>query len=251
MTADQTARRRELAAGLAAVHDRIRSACASAQRPEDDVALIVVTKTWPAEDVRLLAGLGVTDVGENRHPEAGEKHAASRDLGLTWHFVGALQTNKAAAVARYADVVHSVDRPKLVRALSRGAEAAGRHLDCLLQVSLDPPDDRRGRSGAAPEDIPRLAGVVAGLPHLRVAGVMGIPPLGGDPVAAFARLAESSQRLRTEHPDAGWISAGMSADLEPAIAAGATHVRVGSAIMGRRDDAPVVSSAANTASGGQ
>ena len=115
---------------------------------------MAVTKFFPASDVRILADLGVTDVGENRHPEAGDKRAECADLPVRWHFIGGLQSNKAAAVGSYADVVESVDRAKLVTALNRGAHERSHEVDVLLQVSLDPPG-RAGRAGADPADLAR------------------------------------------------------------------------------------------------
>jgi len=195
--------------------------------------VVVVTKFFPASDVRLLAELGVTDVGENRHPEAGDKLAECADLGLRWHFIGGLQSNKAAAVASYADVVESVDRAKLVTPLQRGAHERSHPLDVLLQVSLDPPR-HEGRSGADAADLPALAAAVEGAGMLRLRGLMAVAPLDADPVAAFARLAQIRAGFVAERPDATWLSAGMSNDFEAAIGAGATHVRVGSAILGAR-----------------
>lgn len=228
----------ELAANLAAVRTRIEAACAAAGRPAQEVTLVVVTKTWPAEDVRRLAGLGVGDVGENRDQEAGPKHAACADLGLRWHFIGQLQTNKAGHVAGYADVVHSVDRPRLVDALSRGALAAGRQLRALVQVALDPDPGRPGqlgpRGGAHPDDVPALADAVAAAPGLELGGVMAVAPLGEDPEPAFARLAAVAAAVRAHHPGATDVSAGMSGDLEAAVACGATHLRVGTAVLGSR-----------------
>ncbi|MBD3947056.1 YggS family pyridoxal phosphate-dependent enzyme [Nocardioides ganghwensis] len=223
----------EIAANLDAVRRRIRDACTEAGRPEDDVSLVVVTKFFPASDVRVLADLGVTDVGENRHQEAEAKAAECADLGLRWHFIGGLQSNKAAAVAAYADVVESVDRAKLVGPLSRGARARGAEVDVLLQVSLDPPGADH-RSGAAPADLPDLARRVVEADLLRLRGLMAVAPLGEDPRTAFARLADVREELVREHPGATVLSAGMSGDLEAAIACGATHVRVGSAVLGPR-----------------
>ncbi|GAA3676876.1 YggS family pyridoxal phosphate-dependent enzyme [Nocardioides ginsengisoli] len=223
----------ELRANLAAVHDRIARATADAGRPDGDVALVVVTKYFPASDVRLLAGLGVTDVGENRHQEAEAKAAECTDLGLRWHFIGGLQSNKAAAVARYADVVESVDRAALVARLARGAEDAGRVVDVLLQVSLDPPG-REHRFGADPATLPALADEVARTPALRLGGLMAVAPLDEDPALAFSRLAGIRADFLSRHPDATVLSAGMSGDLEAAITVGATHVRVGSAVLGSR-----------------
>jgi len=234
MSATDPVRRDQLAAGLAEVRRRIEQACRRANRDPAEVGLIVVTKTFPASDVRLLAELGVTDIGENKHQEAVAKHAECADLGLRWHFVGRLQSNKASAVAGYADLVHSVDRPKLVRALDKGAHTAGRRIGCLVQVSLDE-GPAVGRSGADLERVPRLADLVEAADGLDLAGVMGVAPLRGDPDKAFGRLAEVVQELQARHPAATMVSAGMSGDLEAAIAHGATHVRVGSAVLGARE----------------
>ena len=225
-------RRDELAAGLAAVGARVESACAVAGRRPEEVELIAVTKFFPASDVDLLAELGVRHVGENRHQEAAAKVAELRHRDqLSVHFIGQLQTNKAAAVARYADVVHSVDRPRLADAMQRGAHAAGRRLGVLVQVALD---HEQARAGVDPADALLLADQVAQAPELDLLGVMAVAPLGGDPAEAFARLREVSRGIQAAHPAARWISAGMSADLEAAIAHGATHLRVGSAILGSR-----------------
>jgi hypothetical protein len=227
------ARREQVAANLATVRRRIADACARAGRSSDDVTLTVVTKFFPASDVRLLADLGVRHVGENRHQEAEEKHAACADLGLTWHFIGGLQSNKAAAVAAYADVVESVDRAKLVGGLDRGAHARDHAIDVLLQVSLDPPG-REGRSGVDPEGLAALGAAVGQAGMLRLRGLMAVAPLGEDPAAAFERLAGIRRDFLADHPDATWLSAGMSGDLEHAVRAGATHVRIGSAVLGSR-----------------
>ena len=200
-------------------------------RSRDEITLVVVTKTYPASDVDLLAGLGVTDFGENRHPEAEEKWAEVTH-SIRRHFVGGLQTNKAGAVARYADVVQSVDRVKLARSLSRGAETAGRELGCLVQVDFDGDSDRR--SGAAPDDVDALASEIESLPHLRLDGVMTVAPLGVDPRPVFDQLVALAARLRSGHPGAEVISAGMSDDFESAVEAGATHLRVGRSILGER-----------------
>ena len=228
-----TERSEEIRSGLARVRGRIESACSEAGRSSEDITVVVVTKFFPASDVRLLAELDVRHVGENRHQEAVAKAEECADLGLTWHFVGGLQSNKAAAVASYADVVHSLDRSKLVNGLSRGALARGRDLEVLVQVSLDPPD-ADGRSGAAPADVPALVDRILGAPGLLLRGVMGVAPLGGDPDEAFARLTEVAADVRLTAPTATWISAGMSGDLEAAIRHGATHLRVGSAVLGPR-----------------
>lgn len=228
-----TARSDELAANLAAVRDRITRACGEADRDPGEVELVVVTKFFPASDVRVLADLGVTDVGENRHQEAEAKAAECADLGLRWHFIGGLQSNKAAAVARYADVVESVDRPKLVAGLDRGAAERGRDVEVLVQVSLDEPGAEH-RAGVDPAALGDLVEVVSGAEHLVLRGLMAVAPLGADPAVAFARLAALRADVLHQAPEATWLSAGMSGDLEQAVRAGATHVRVGSAVLGSR-----------------
>jgi hypothetical protein len=231
------ARAAELAANLSEVQARVDAACHAAGRDRGEVTLIVVTKTWPSDDVRRLAGLGVRDVGENRDQEAAPKAAATEGLDLRWHFIGQLQTNKAASVARYADLVHSVDRPSLVAALDKGAAKAGRRIGCLIEVDLT--EGEEGRGGARPDEVAALADAIASSEHLDLRGVMGVAPLDRDDqraasAAAFARLAAISADLRLAHPQATLISAGMSEDLEEAVFAGATHLRVGSAVLGTR-----------------
>lgn len=247
------ARADELRANLKAVRARIAAACDAVGRPADDVTLIAVTKTFPSSDVRLLVELGVTDIGENRDQEAARKAAECADLdpGPRWHFVGQLQVNKARSVVSYADVVHSVDRGRLVEVLGARARAVGRVITCLVQVDLDPepdpgveqgiPGGRRAglpepasRGGVPPADVPRLADAIAAEAGLTLGGVMAVAPLGAPPRPAFRRLAEVGRAVRAAHPDATIISAGMTGDLEEAIAEGATHVRVGTALLGGR-----------------
>lgn len=228
-----SARRQQLAENLAVVDARVVNACGSAGRSRDDVTVIVVTKTYPASDVDLLVELGVTDIGENRHPEAGRKIAELARPGPRLHFIGGLQTNKANAVARYADVVQSVDRRQLVEALSRGAVLAERELGCLVQVDFGA-SEGTGRSGVAPAGAEALADLVAGSAGLRLEGVMTVAPLGEDPGRSFDALAGISEVVRREHPTATVISAGMSDDFERAIQSGATHLRVGRLILGER-----------------
>jgi pyridoxal phosphate enzyme (YggS family) len=244
---DRDRRREELAGNLAALRVRVAGACAAAGRDPAEVTVIAVTKTFPASDIRLLAELGVTDVGENRDADAAAKHAECAELPLAWHFVGQLQRRKCRSVARYADVVHSVDRPELVAALGRAAQEAGRVIAALIQVSLDlvspdlvSPDLPRtaGRGGAGPGQVAALAEQVAAAPGLVLAGVMAVAPPGVDPEPAFERLSEVSARLRGSHPAATVVSAGMSGDLEAAVKHGATHLRVGTALLGGRS-APV------------
>ncbi|GAC1440386.1 MAG: YggS family pyridoxal phosphate-dependent enzyme [Mycobacteriales bacterium] len=222
-------RAEELAANLAAVEARVRAACVAAGRTRSEVTVVAVSKTRPATDVVLLRDLGVHDFGENRDGEAASK-AAEVDR-VRWHFVGAVQTNKARRVATYADVVHSVDRQALVDALGRGAVRAGRAVDVLVQVSLDG-DPRRG--GVLAADVPQLTDAVAATDGLRLAGVMAVAPLGQNPADAFGRLTEVHDGVQRRHPGATTLSAGMSADLEAAVAAGANCLRVGTALFGSR-----------------
>ncbi|THC53858.1 YggS family pyridoxal phosphate-dependent enzyme [Streptomyces sp. A1499] len=234
-----TDRRSELAANLAQVEERIAAACAAAGREREEVTLIVVTKTYPASDVRILSELGVRHVAENRDQDAAPKAAQCADLPLTWHFVGQLQTNKVRSVVGYADLVQSVDRLKLVTALSAAAVRAEREIGCLIQVALDAEEHGRGeRGGVGAGGIEELAAAVAGAPGLRLDGLMTVAPLtgpyAGRQQAAFERLGELATLMRATHPTANMVSAGMSADLEQAVAAGATHVRVGTAVLGVR-----------------
>lgn len=243
---DPAARRAELTTRLAQVRERIGAACIEAGRERDDVQLIVVTKYFPSSDIEVLCELGVTDIGESRDQEASAKIASLPPQvrqRLQVHFIGRLQSNKAGSVAAYADAVHSIDRDKLVIALGRASTAAGRHIGVLVQVSLDAgaSGSAGAKSGAAAvrggiplDGVGALANSVAATQHLRLLGLMAVAPQGVDPAAAFAKLATVARDLRAEHPRATWISAGMSADLESAVANGATHLRVGSAILGSR-----------------
>jgi PLP dependent protein len=249
-------RRSELEKNLAEVRSRIAAACAAAGRDPGEITLIAITKTRPVADVLLLHELGLTDFGENKDQEAAPKAAASaaalaatsactdtsagagaaRSQPLRWHFVGQLQTNKASSVARYADVVHSVDRVRLVRALGAAARKAGRELTCLVQVDLDtatvPADPARG--GVPPGQVGEIAEAIEAEQSLILGGVMAIAPLGADPARAFAALRPCSLAVRAVNPAATIISAGMSGDLEAAIGNGATHLRIGTALLGAR-----------------
>jgi pyridoxal phosphate enzyme (YggS family) len=227
-------RKLQLQSNLDIVQQEISDACIVAQRSPSEVTLIVVTKTWPASDVELLAQLGVTDVGENRDQEAKPKFDEVKDLNLTWHAIGQLQTNKAKSVATWADVVHSVDRFDLVTALGKAVTSRTTPLAVLIQVDLDPsPKDNRG--GAAPSQVLELADLITRTPGLVLQGVMGVAPLGGDDAQAFALLQQVSQQVQAQNSGADWISAGMSGDFETALKFGATHLRIGSSILGNRE----------------
>ena len=230
--ASEETRAPELAERLAEVRGGIADAASAAGRSADELTLIVVTKFHPASLVRDLAGLGVRDVGENRHQEAQAKAEELADLDLNWHFIGQLQTKKARQALRYATAIHSIDRERLVDALD-GAEGVDREIEAFLQINLT---DDPGRGGVAPEGIEPLAERVLASPLLRLRGVMAVAPIEEEPARAFERLAGYSQRVRALAPEAAAISAGMTHDYAEAIAAGATHLRIGSAITGNRPD---------------
>jgi pyridoxal phosphate enzyme (YggS family) len=235
----------ELSRSLAATRDRIAAACSAAGRDPGEITLIAVTKTHPAADVLALAGLGLTDFGENRDQEAAPKAAAvaaaltaaEAAAPVRWHFVGQLQSNKAHSVAAYASVVHSVDRIRLVRHLGAaalstpGRNAADAALVCLVQVSLDG-DQNRG--GVPADRVLEIAEAIEAEPGLALGGLMAVAPLDEDPLAAFAPLRQLSAAVRAVNPTATVVSAGMSGDLEAAIQCGATHLRIGTALLGDR-----------------
>jgi uncharacterized pyridoxal phosphate-containing UPF0001 family protein len=249
-------RRTELTRRLAAVRARVAAACAAAGRDAAELSLIAVTKTYPAADVLALASLGLTDFGENRDQEAAPKAAevnaalaASDSAPVRWHFIGQLQTNKARHVAGYADVVHSVDRVRLVRALGAAARAAGRDLTCLVQVSLDPADagpdagrpdvrdgprDAQERGGVPPAMLAEVAQAIEAEQGLVLGGLMAVAPLRSDPNVAFAPLRQLSDVIQSVNSSATVVSAGMSGDLEAAVGNGATHLRIGTALLGDR-----------------
>lgn len=224
-----TSRVDELRLGLEATRERVEHACQQAGRSINDVTVVVVTKTYPVSDVEILQELGVTDVGENKDQEAGPKRAQMTHPGLRWHAVGQVQSNKAKSVAQWADVVHSVDRVSLVQAFDR--VVVPNPIQAFIQVSLDG-DPARG--GCLMTDLGAVAEQVARSSALSLVGVMAVAPLGVEPSRAFGDLLTISERLQGDFPQAAWISAGMTQDFEAAIAAGATHVRIGSAILGNR-----------------
>lgn len=249
MTGPSEQRRAELGRSLQQVKDRIEAACRLAGRDPAEVRLIAVTKFFPAADAAALVSLGVGDLGESRVQEAEAKVDDLTDVLApeampTLHMVGQVQTKKARSVARWADVVHSADRPKLVAALDRATGRAVEEgertgpLDVLVQVDLDA-GAAQGRGGVAPEAAVDLAGAIAACEHLRLRGTMAVAPAAaaGDEAAlrqAFDDLRYRHELIQAQHPGARWLSAGMSGDLEHAIAVGATHLRVGSGILGSR-----------------
>ncbi|GGP48941.1 YggS family pyridoxal phosphate-dependent enzyme [Saccharothrix coeruleofusca] len=227
-------RREELRANLDEVRARIAAACAKADRDPAEVTLLAVTKTFPAADVALLSELGLREFAENKDQEAARKTAELTDLpeGTRWHMVGRLQRNKAKSVVGWADQVDSVDSARLADALAGAAAKAGRGpVDVLIQVSIDG-DPARG--GCPLDELPALADHVARSGELALRGVMAVAPRQMYPGEAFALLNRAVTRLRDDHPAATVLSAGMSGDLEDAIAWGSTCVRVGTALLGER-----------------
>lgn len=236
-----TGRRERLAASIRAVQDRIAAACAQVNRDPSEVMLLPVTKRFPASDAVLLAELGLVQLAENKDQEAGPKAQAVGELlpgvDVRWHMVGRLQRNKARSVVRWATVVQSVDSPRLADALARAVDSAltagdrNSPLDVLIQVSLDG-DAQRG--GCPVEELPALADGVARKSELNLSGLMAVAPLGWPPDHAFDLLAKVFEQTRNDHPGITEMSAGMSSDLESAIAHGSTCVRVGTALLGDR-----------------
>jgi pyridoxal phosphate enzyme (YggS family) len=213
----------------------VDAAARAAGRDPSAVALLAVSKTWPAEDVAALLAAGQRDFGENRVQELVEKAAVLNDAPVRWHFIGQLQRNKAAAVARLGAVVHSADRLQLVAVLDRAGQERPAPVPVFVQVDLGgAPGDLAARGGAAPSAVPALADAVAAAAGLRLLGLMAVAPRGAAPGPAFEQLAALAARVRSDHPEAVELSAGMSGDLEAAVAAGATVVRVGTALFGDR-----------------
>lgn len=221
-----------LADNLSAISARIASAAQAAGRDPASVQLLAVSKTKPASAIREIHAAGVRNVGENYLQEALTKQQALSDLPLIWHFIGPIQSNKTKAIAEHFDWVHSVDRLKIAQRLSEQRPAGLAPLNLCLQVNVSGEDSK---SGCAPADLPALAKAVAGLPNLRLRGLMAIPEPTDDRAAqeaAFARLRQLQESLGL---GLDTLSMGMSHDLEAAIAQGATWVRIGTALFGARD----------------
>ena len=223
----------ELSKNWTQTQHQVQDACAQANRDISEVTIIAVTKTWPASDVDLLAHLGVTNVGENRDQEAAAKKLEVQASNLVWHAIGQVQTNKVKSIVQWADAVHSIDRIDLVHALAKAMPARNRPLDVFIQINLDP-DVRQERGGLRDGDVLELAEKICAVPGLNLLGVMGVAPPDGDAGQAFASLENSSLKLRQHMPSAQYISAGMSSDYQIALKYGATHLRLGSVILGHR-----------------
>ena len=218
----------DIRANLERVQTVIAAACRRAGRSPDGVLLVAVSKTVPAERVKAAVEAGVAALGENRVQEARDKIEA---LGhpVPWHLIGHLQTNKARDAVQFFDCIQSVDRLDLAKEIERRAAAAGRTVDALVEVNLG---EEPQKGGARPDDLKALLDAMAELGHLRVRGLMAIPPAAADPEATrphFRRLRELRDATHLEH-----LSMGMSADYAVAVEEGATIVRVGTAIFGAR-----------------
>jgi pyridoxal phosphate enzyme (YggS family) len=223
----------DIQGNLGIIQSRINNACSAAGRETSEITLIAVTKTYPASDVDLLKQLGIENVGENRDQEASSKKSEVKNE-FKWHFIGQLQSNKAKSVVNYADLIHSVDRWSLAREIQKSAQGINKVQQVLIQVDLDQsgPDPTRG--GIWPAELRELAQMISQASHLDLKGLMSVAPLGEKPELAFARLKEIRIGFLKEHPQAQILSAGMSDDLEAAILHGATHLRIGSALLGER-----------------
>jgi pyridoxal phosphate enzyme (YggS family) len=209
-------RREELASNLAALQARIKNPM---------VTLIVVTKTYPVSDVRILSELGVKNFGENRNEEG---LAKSEEIDARWHYQGEIQSRKLRDIAGWADVVHSLDTASHIEKLS---SVTSKPIDIFLQLSLDG-DPSRG--GVMESELPALADIALESSQLNLAGLMCVPPVATDPKTAFTEIAAIHRRFISRYPGASSLSAGMSGDFEIAIDCGATHIRVGSSILGSR-----------------
>lgn len=220
----------EISAALGEVRARIRAAVETSRRLPSDVTLIAVTKTYPVSDVKILFDLGVRDFAENRDHEGREKSA---QVAGRWHYQGKIQSNKIPSIANWAQVVHSLDEPRHVALLAKAVPPSNR-LSVFIQVCLDPVPGGAGRGGILPNLLVPLADRVNQSPSLKLEGLMAVAPLGENPESAFSRLAQIHSDFRQQFPDSPSLSAGMSGDFEVAISHGATHVRLGSSILGSR-----------------
>ena len=217
-------RKEEITRNLEDVKERINRAAESAGRDPAEVNLIVVTKTFPVSDIEILRDLGEVNFGENRDQEAGPK---AEIISATWHFQGQIQSNKIKSICQWADVIHSISSEKEIL---KFAQSERKH-QLFLQVSLD---GQEGRGGANPADLAQLADLVNESNNLELLGLMAVAPLGVEPMKAFADLAQINQGFAGQFPNSKFLSAGMSGDFEAAIKNGATHIRVGSSILGSR-----------------
>lgn len=219
----------EIAENLSQVQQRIKAAALKCGRNLDDLTLIAVTKTFPNEDLERLYSLGIRQFGENRDQEASLK-ATQLPSDITWHFQGGIQSNKLKSICSWASVIHSVDQYRHAQKISE--YSVNKTMKIFIQVSLDDPVESRG--GIDPEKLFDLAGKISLLPNISILGLMAVAPVDQSAEPAFARLQQIHQSFITQYKYAKYLSAGMSGDYEMAISYGATHLRIGSSILGNR-----------------
>ena len=219
----------EISANLEKVKEQIKLAAASANRLSDDITLVAVTKTFPVSDIEILYSLGIRDFGENRDQEASEK-VGLLPKDVRWHFQGQIQSNKLKSITSWASFIHSVDQLRYAQMISD--YSAGNEKPIFMQVSLDKPP--QSRSGVNPSELLELAGGISALPGIRLQGLMAVAPVNSPAEQAFAELEDVRSDFLSTFPDAKSLSIGMSGDYQIAIKYGATHIRIGSSILGIR-----------------
>jgi len=219
----------EITANLEKVNEQIKLAAASANRLSEDITLVAVTKTFPVSDIEILYSLGIRDFGENRDQEASEK-VGLLPMDVRWHFQGQIQSNKLKSITSWASYIHSVDQLRYAQMISD--YSAGNKKPIFMQVSLDKLP--QSRSGVNPSDLLELAGAISALPGIRLQGLMAVAPVNSPAEQAFAELEDIRSDFLSTFPDAKSLSIGMSGDYQIAIKYGATHIRIGSSILGIR-----------------
>jgi pyridoxal phosphate enzyme (YggS family) len=222
-------RAQEIANNLSIVRENISHAAQRCGRNLDQLTLITVTKTFPKEDLSILYELGLREFGENRDQEASAK-ASQLAKDINWHFQGGIQSNKLKSICSWASVIHSVDQYRYAQKISE--YSANKGMKIFIQVSLDNPVESRG--GVDPNKLIDLAGDISNLPNISIMGLMAVGPVDQPTEPAFVRLQQIHQSFLAHYKDAKYLSAGMSGDYEMAIAYGATHLRIGSSILGNR-----------------
>lgn len=226
-------RQQELSANLAMVEDRISHSLTLAGRARSELTLVAVTKNFPVSDCEILYDLGVRDFGENRDIEGAAK-AAAMTKDITWHYQGQIQGKKIRSIAQWAEVVHSLDsieHAKKFQSVLISESLINSH-SFFVQVNLEP--ERIDRGGIALVDLSDFLDALNSLPHISPVGLMTVAPLTMSPDQAFERLRSAREQIAINHPHISLLSMGMSNDFETAIIAGATHVRIGSSILGSR-----------------
>lgn len=219
----------EISGNLEKVKEQIKLAAASANRLSEEITLVAVTKTFPVSDIEILYSLGIRDFGENRDQEASAK-VGLLPKDVRWHFQGQIQSNKLKSITSWASYIHSVDQLKYAQMISD--YSAGNEKPIFMQVSLDKPP--QSRSGVNPSELLELAGAISALPGIRLEGLMAVAPVNSPAEQAFAELEDIRSDFLSTFPDAKSLSIGMSGDYQIAIKYGATHIRIGSSILGIR-----------------